>query len=187
MFENEHITIEFLSEETIKKYNSNYFNWFQYPAISYIHLYNDHGRFHKSKEELELFLKEANNQNRITWAIIHKKTIGGDYFYCHIGNFSLQEINYTHRSAEFSILIGEKTFHSKGIGSSALEYAMHHGFCKLNLNRIWLGTPIENKAMIHVAKKFMKQEGILKQAFWCNNKYIDVIRFYILKEDYDKV
>lgn len=184
MYKNENVSIEFLSEETIEKYNSNYFNWFQYPALSYIHLYNDHGRFYKSKEELKSFLKEANNQNRITWAIIYKNRGYKDYSYRHIGNFSLQEINYIHHSAEFSILIGEKTYHSKGAGTCALEYAIFHGFNILNLNRIWLGTPIENEAMIHVARKYMKQEGILRQAFWHDDRYLDIVRFSILKEEH---
>lgn len=81
----------------------------------------------------------------------------------HIGNITLQQIDWIHRRAYLGYLIGDKEFAGKGIASEAGLMILYHGFNKLNLARIWTTVAAEHKASLRVATKIgLKQEGILR-------------------------
>ena len=71
----------------------------------------------------------------------------------HVGNVSLQNINWMNRSAEFAILLGNKKYWGKGIGYMAAQLIMDHGFRNLNLHRIYCGTTAANNGMNKIAEK----------------------------------
>ena len=103
----------------------------------------------------------------------------------HIGNVALSNISLINRSAEFSIIIGKKNNHQKKIGLNACKVIVRHGFEKLNLNRIYLGTSQNNIAMKKIAILVgMNLEGIRKSAIFLNNKYYDQYDYGILKKNY---
>jgi len=105
----------------------------------------------------------------------------------HVGNITLQSIDWVARNAEITIMIGEKEYRGRGIGEEAWRLIMDWGFYTLNLNRLQCGTFSNNIAMQKIAKKVgMKQEGIRPKAAYKNGKYLDVILYGILKEDYKK-
>ena len=56
-------------------------------------------------------------------------------------------------SAEFGILVGEKEYWSRGIGSEATEAIVRHGFDKRNLHRIWLGVFADHDGAIKVYER----------------------------------
>src|SRR5215469_5702410 len=55
----------------------------------------------------------------------------------HIGNITLQQIDWIQRRAFLGYLIGEKDFTGQGIASQACLMMMYYGFNKLNMDRIW--------------------------------------------------
>ena len=105
----------------------------------------------------------------------------------HIGNISLDPINYIYRTSEFSIVIGDKSYWGKGFGKESARLLFSHGFFAMNLDRIACGTLGSNTAMIKLAKYMgMKEEGKRRKAAYKNGNYIDIIEFGILREEYER-
>ena len=104
--------------------------------------------------------------------------------YQHIGNISLQQIDYVNRSAEIAWMISEQ---GKRAGTEAGRQVIDYAFNVLNLNRVWCGCVKENIGMVKVAEKLgMKQEGISREAFFLDGRYTDIINFGILKEEWNE-
>jgi RimJ/RimL family protein N-acetyltransferase len=105
----------------------------------------------------------------------------------HIGNIALQDINRIYRSADLTIIIGDKSAWGKGYGREAAELVLHHGFNTMNLHRISCATFDTNQAMKKLALVLgMKEEGRRIEAAYKNGKYIDFVEFGILKSDYER-
>ncbi|MBC8508583.1 MAG: GNAT family N-acetyltransferase [Anaerolineales bacterium] len=104
----------------------------------------------------------------------------------HIGNVALQKIHPIYRSAEFSIIIGDKSTWGQGVGKEAGRLLCDHGFHALNLHRIHCGTFANNTAMQHLAAYLgMKQEGVRRQAAFKDGQYLDIIEYGVLKSEYE--
>ena len=104
----------------------------------------------------------------------------------HIGNIAFQSIDTIYRSADLTIIIGDKTAWGKGYGFEAASLLLHHGFNSMNLHRISCATYDTNQAMKKIALALkMKEEGRRIQAAYKDGKYIDVIEYGILKSDYE--
>ena len=106
----------------------------------------------------------------------------------HIGNVAFQGIDLVYRSADLTIIIGDKSAWGKGIGMEAAGLLLNHGFNTMNLHRISCATFDSNTAMKRLALSLgMKEEGRRREAAYKDGKYVDVIEFGILKDDYDKM
>jgi RimJ/RimL family protein N-acetyltransferase len=164
-----------LSEKDMK---GNYLEWFQDPEIS---KYNSHGKFFKTEKYYKEYIINAINSNEmIVWAICspNKK---------HIGNVSLSHIDKINKSADLSIIIGNKIYWSKGIASIVSKKLIDHGFNKLNLNRITCATAEVNLGMNLLAKKLgMKKEGLRRKSLFLDGKYINCIEYGILRSEFYK-
>ncbi len=102
-----------------------------------------------------------------------------------IGTAQLTSIHPINRSAEFSIMIGEKDYWSKGAGSAATELVLHHGFDDLNLNRIFLTVLTSNLRAIFLYRKFgFVQEGVIRQSVYKRGLFRDQMLMSLLREDY---
>src|ERR1700730_10246189 len=53
-----------------------------------------------------------------------------------IGLVGLKDINYVNQSAEFYVIIGDRTIQGRGYGTEATKLMFRYGFMELNLNRI---------------------------------------------------
>lgn len=152
-----------------------YPSWFEDQQVCQ---YNNHGKFFKSKAELESFIANISNRQELVWAICHDKD-------GHIGNVSLQSINWINRSAEFAILMGNKAHWNKGAAFLASNQLVKHGFEKLNLHRIYCGTAATNQGMIKLASKLhMTQEGLRRQHLFLEGHWCDMLEFGVLKEEF---
>jgi len=167
----------------------NYLAWFHDQKVCE---YTSHGNFAYTNEMAIEFFENAEKNGDVIWAIMAKsiegttgtqisKIINGTC-YTHIGNIALQNINWIDRNAEFAGIIGEKEYWGKGIGTKAIELLFEHGFNKLNLNKIYLGTSDSNHGMMNIAQKLgMIAEGRLKDHVFLNGEYEDILRYGILK------
>lgn len=142
--------------------------------------YNSHAVFPNSFFKMQNYFDSIQgNNSTIVMAIISKDQDK------HIGNISLQSINWINRSAEFAILLGDKEYWGKGVATEAVQLIMEYGFSRLNLHRICCGTSAENKGMQKVAAKLnMTEEGVRKEALFKDGKYVDIIEYGILKKDF---
>lgn len=138
--------------------------------------YNSHHRFPMTKDDLCAYVKSVQrDRGNLVFAIIFKENSN------HIGNISLQGIDYINRTAEFAILLGEEQYWGCGIGKEAGRLVIEHGFKELNLNRINLGTTQENIGMQKVAEGLgFKKEGVRREMIFKNGKYNDVIEYGLL-------
>lgn len=102
-----------------------------------------------------------------------------------IGTVQLTAIHQINRSAEFSIMVGEKDYWNKGAGTAATELVLRHGFDDLNLNRIYLTVLTNNLRAIFLYRKFgFRQEGILRQSIYKQGHFNDQMLMSLLKEEY---
>jgi [ribosomal protein S5]-alanine N-acetyltransferase len=105
----------------------------------------------------------------------------------HIGNIAFQDIHQIYRSADLTILIGDKFAWGKGYGLEAANLLLHHGFNAMNLHRISCSTYDTNIAMKKLALSLgMNEEGRRIESAYKNGKYIDFVEYGILKSDYEQ-
>lgn len=154
-----------------------YRSWFHDPEITQ---YNSHGLFpYTRKKEAEL-LEDIEEGRRIVWAIDAMTPHG----WVLVGNCSLQSINYHNRSAEFAIVIGDKKYWGKGIGTFALKMAIHHAFVVMGLHRVWTGTAATNLGMQHTCTKAgMHREGRFKHGMYLRGKFVDIFAYGIVRKE----
>lgn len=104
----------------------------------------------------------------------------------HIGNAGLYHIDYLHRRAEFWMLIGNEKYRGMGFGSEIFRLMLRFGFNFVNLNRLYLYVRRDNSCAIAVYNKFnMIEEGILRQHYFIQGHYVDVLIMSLLREEYD--
>jgi RimJ/RimL family protein N-acetyltransferase len=152
----------------------SYPSWFEDQDVS---RYNSHGKFFKTEDDFRNFMKTSNSENRVVWAICHKKD-------GHIGNVSLDKISFINRNADYVVIIGNKIHWKKGIAFMASQAIIRHGFNKLNLKRIWCATASSNLPMQALAKKLgMIQEGCRRSHFYFDGKWDDMVEFGMLKNE----
>ena len=154
-----------------------YAMWLNDPEVG---RFNSHARFPVGKEELKKYVREAKHGSSMqVFAIVIKRG------FKHIGNISLQNINYIDRSAELAIIIGDQRYWGKGIGLEAWKLMMDYGFRVLNLHRLYCGCVKKNFGMKRIAEKSgMKPEGQRRDAFFKDGAYDDILEFGILENEY---
>ena len=172
------ITLRPFTEEDMDPRFTNYLNWFHDSDVT---RYNTHGLFPYTKAAQDAFLKDIETGERLVFAIVAVK----DHVTRLIGNVSLQSFNWVNRSAEFAIVIGDKTYWQKGIGKLVCYVVLYHGFCRLNLHRIWTGTAETNLGMNRLALNLgMAQEGKFRDAAFLQGIYTNISVYGILQEEF---
>ena len=168
----ENISLRRLVEDDI---NGNYSKWLNDPEIT---KFNSHGRFPVSVDDLKKYIETTNaSKTAITLAIIDNQTAK------HIGNISLQHINWIDKNGEIAFLLGERDFWGKGVMLEAGFLLLNHAFKMLNLHRIYCGTSSENIGMQKLAIKLgMTEEGRRVEAMFKNGKYLDILEYGILSK-----
>lgn len=143
--------------------------------------HNSHGVFPKQTAELATYIDSlAGDRSRLVWAIFDVADAQR-----HIGNISLQQIDSINRSAEFAILIGDKSCWGKGYATEAARLLLTHGFDRLNLRRIYCGTAAANVGMRRLAQSLgMVEEGTRRGALFIDGSYIDVVEYGLLQDEF---
>jgi len=138
--------------------------------------YNSHGRFPMTKEKLVDFVNSAQNSTSVLiCAVISNDTNE------HVGNISLQSINWIDRNAEIAFVLGEKKYWGKGVMYEAAKLLIKHAFNTLILHRIHCGTSADNVGMQKLAEKLgMHKEGIRKEAIFNDGVYYDIVEYGLL-------
>jgi len=152
-----------------------YANWFNDEEVC---RYNSHHVRPYRRQELLEYIRSLSPSDLVL-AIVVRETGA------HIGNISLQSIDTTSRSAEFAILIGEKSAWGQGYSKDAAALICRHGFATMNLHRIGCGTAADNTPMIKLAQWLgMSEEGRRREALYKNGRYVDVVEFGMLAGDF---
>jgi len=157
-----------------------YLKWFNDEEVCHG---NSHHIFpHTKRKILEYISYSQKSHDELILAIVLKSNDK------HIGNIAFQNINLIYRSADLTIILGDKSIWGQGYGSEASKLLVRHGFCSLNFHRISCATFDSNIAMKKLALSLgMKEEGRRCEAVYKNGRYLDIIEYGILKYDYEKI
>ena len=103
-----------------------------------------------------------------------------------IGNCGYPKISRQDRTAEVGIFIGAEENRSKGYGTEALKLLLDYGFNYLNLHSIMLCVMSFNERAIACYKKVgFKEAGRLRENYFLNGKYYDVVYMDILENEFE--
>jgi ribosomal-protein-alanine N-acetyltransferase len=173
------IGLKFFEESDLL--HSSYKDWFHSQKVTQ---YNSHGKWPLLKSGIDNLFKQIENRESIVFAIYDLQD--NEKHICHhIGNVSLQSIDWMNRSAEFAILIGESDFYKKGVGTIATLMTMIHAFGKCGFNRIWAGTSSHNIGMQKIFEFLgWKKEGVQREAIFQNAEWTDVYSYSFLLNQY---
>lgn len=152
-----------------------YLTWFNDKDIC---KFNSHHRFPITKEELIAFVKDIDKHNdNLVLAAIRKK----DSY--HVGNVSLQGIDWINRSAEMASIIGTKGTEGLRYTVEAIELIIEHAFEQLNIRRVYGGSfnPVIDYIMQSLG---FTVEGKRRQAIYKNNQYYDIIEYGLLYDEW---
>jgi diamine N-acetyltransferase len=102
-----------------------------------------------------------------------------------IGGTGFVNLDSRNRSAEFGIVIGDKSCWDQGYGTEAVRLLVKHGFNTLNLNRIYLRVLENNPRAIRAYEKAsFSHEGRQRRAEYKDGKYLDLLVMSILKDEF---
>jgi RimJ/RimL family protein N-acetyltransferase len=165
----------------IKRSDISYFlKWFNDPeVVQYLEMY-----LPMTEMSEEKFIEELGTTRAKSDVILVIEVIEGTSTKP-IGNCGLHEIDSKDRKALFGIVIGEKDYWSKGYGREAARLMINYGFQQLNLHRISSGAFAFNERSMKLQKEVgFREEGRLRQAFFKNGQYHDLIQFGLLREEW---
>ena len=102
-----------------------------------------------------------------------------------LGDISYLNVDQQSRNAELGVFIGDKEFWGKSIGTKAISLMLDHGFKTLNFHRVYLRVFEPNQRGIHCYEKIgFKHEGNMREAYFLDGEYVDVLFMSILKEEW---
>lgn len=154
-----------------------YYDWLDDLSID---THTERSYFPNSYGRMVEFYKRISSQNDI----LHLGIFSNNS-HRHIGNIELSNINYMHRRAEISYLIGDKSIWRQGIATDAVLMLMYYGFNKLNIERISAGASEFNQASLRVLEKAgFEHEGRLRRHIVRNGGNVDVIILGALRESW---
>jgi len=98
-----------------------------------------------------------------------------------IGVITLRRINLKNKNAEITIWTGKK-YWKNGYSFEALNLLIRFAFYDLKLVKLWANVDSDNVASkTGIIKAGFKQEGYLVKQIYYKNKWIDQLRFALLK------
>jgi RimJ/RimL family protein N-acetyltransferase len=104
----------------------------------------------------------------------------------HIGFTGLHRGNPENRHVELGIMIGDKSFWSSGYGTDTVRTLLRFAFEQMNLNKVSLGVFEFNERAIACYRKCgFVEEGRLREEYYQDGRYWDVIRMSILRREYE--
>ena len=103
-----------------------------------------------------------------------------------VGEVRLQRIRWFNRKAEISILFLSE-YRGKGLGSGVLQEIIRYAFNSMNLHRLEAEVYEYNSA----AQKLFegcgfKKEGTLREARYTDGRYYDIIRYGLLRSEWQQ-
>lgn len=155
--------------------NGNWHKWFcDYQTTQYL----EHGVFPISRDEQSNFVaNELSKKDSLLLAIDNAQSNE------HIGLINLKNINFIQRSAEVSLVIGEKA--PTGGALEAMSLITSHGFERLNLLKIYAGQHASLWKWVNtLALIGYTIEGYRKSMGYRGGKSYDFILTGITSEDY---
>lgn len=105
----------------------------------------------------------------------------------YIGQIDLFKLDWKNRTAELGIVIGNRVNQSKGYGTEAVRLLSRFAFHGMNLNRLQLEVYEDNLSAIRCYEKCgFTEEGRLRQRYYRNGHYCDLVIMAVLRDEYER-
>jgi len=156
-----------------------YLGWLNDPEVT---RYLETGKFPSTPEIIRKYVEQfTNSSSDLLFGIIDRDTD------LHIGNVTLNRINWIHRTADTGLLIGRKEFWGKGYAFEAWSLLIEYAFQRLGLRKIIAGAVADNKASIVALEKLgFRVEGTFRREYLIDGEYRDSVRLGLLREEFYK-
>ncbi|MFH1753929.1 MAG: GNAT family protein [Candidatus Omnitrophota bacterium] len=126
--------------------------------------------------ELEQYVESSNNESNLLLGIFEN---GSDI---HVGNIHLSQIKPHHNNCALGIIMHRDSM-GKGYAFEATNLVVRHAFDMMKLHRITIPVVVENVGAIKLYEGIgARREGVLKESFHYDGKYIDIFVYGFLKE-----
>lgn len=174
-----HANAIYLREVRETDVNADYYHWINDPQVNQ---FLETRYTPRSIQDIKSFVNaKDSNPNEPFFAICCSNTDK------HIGNIKLGPINWQHRRADISLLIGDKSFWGKGVASQAIGLIVKFAFETLNLNKLQAGAYHPNIGSIKAFKNNgFEQEGYVKELCFANNQAMDMVLMGLTYNEYLK-
>jgi RimJ/RimL family protein N-acetyltransferase len=133
-----------------------------------------------SVSQLTSYVESNSNSSNLLLGIFENNT------HVHVGNVHLSQIQTYHQNCILGILIN-KDYSAKGYGKEATKLLIRHAFGVMNMHRIQISVVEQNINAIKLYESLgAVKEGILREFFYYNGKYWNLIVYSILQEEFYK-
>jgi [ribosomal protein S5]-alanine N-acetyltransferase len=150
---------------------SDYLRWLNDPAVL---RYRAPKAFPTTSTQLRSWIASLPDRGDLVLAIRLRR---GDR---HVGNIALNTIQWPHRCAELSILLGAKDVWGRGLGREAIGLLTDHAFTAMGLNRVWAESP--NPAFNRSVEGLgWTKEGIKREALLVDGAFADLVCWGLLR------
>ncbi len=103
----------------------------------------------------------------------------------HIGNVGLHGIDRANRKASLGIVIGEKEYWSRGLGTDAMDTVLRYAFDRLRLHKVNLDVIDYNERAIRVYERFgFVREGVRRDELWKRGRFVNLVRMSLLESEF---
>lgn len=103
-----------------------------------------------------------------------------------VGLCGLDAINVEDGTAEFSIVIGDRSFQGRGLGTEAARLTLEYAFDVLGLHNVWLQVSANNPAAIRAYEKAgFRHIGLRRQSVRVGRAYIDDVYMDAIASDFE--
>lgn len=100
-----------------------------------------------------------------------------------IGSVYIQNINHTHKNAEYGIFIGEPDALGQGYGTDAARLAIRYAFEELELHKLYLRVIADNHQAIRSYQRAgFTVECVLNDEVYIEGEFCDIVRMAIISE-----
>lgn len=102
-----------------------------------------------------------------------------------VGVSSLYEPDAARGTASLSIVIGDRRFWGRGLGTAVVRRVLAHGFETLGLRKINSDVLEPNAAALKLHSRIgFQEEGRLRQDAWRQGRWVDRVLFSLLADEY---
>ena len=105
-----------------------------------------------------------------------------------VGLIGLNDLKPRRDTGEYWIYIGEPAARRRGLATEATCLILDFGFNTLALHRIYLYVIENNLAALNLYRKLgFIQEGIAREQFFWRGRYLDMIQFAMLEDEFREI
>jgi ribosomal-protein-alanine N-acetyltransferase len=127
------------------------------------------GVYPSTLDDLKKYVQQiSGSRNAVMFAICDKEND------LHIGNIKLDNFDWVNRTCELGLLLGDRAYWGKGIGTEVMRLTLHYAFHQLNMRKVLLAVYANNPGAIKLYEKVgFKTEGCLRAQIFSKGEYID--------------